>query len=488
MTKSESAVIRAFVSYSWSSPEHEMWVLDLATNLRTSGVDAVLDKWHLREGQEANAFMEKMVSDKTITKVIIVSDRVYVDKSDAREGGAGTEAQIISKELFNKNEEQEKFVVVARDKDEDGRLLVPAYYTSRICIDFTDEGKYSESFEQLMRWICGKPVHEVPELGPLPSYIAGTKKGTVTLSTSITKRRAYEAIAASQPHAYSAAREYFDLFTTELEKFRIDSLEFDPTTDSFLTNLRSFVPYRDACLQVLLAIARHTPEERWADLVHSFFDGVLQYTEPPENLTSYRTFIFDNYKFFAYELFLHSCSNFLSENRPDLFNALVEGSYYLEGRSRFGKESVVGFTDFHQHLESFEHRNSGLKLGRLSLAADMVKERSASSGRSFRHLMQMDFLLFLRADLDGFAMRWFPLTLVYLGLDYRAFEMFQRAQSSRYFERIRPFLGHATKDDLDELVGKYTRGELYIPHWPQQPFLRIVPATLMGLADLCKKP
>ena len=49
---------KAFVSYSWSDPEHEEWVLQLATELMESGVRVILDKWDLKEGHEANAFME----------------------------------------------------------------------------------------------------------------------------------------------------------------------------------------------------------------------------------------------------------------------------------------------------------------------------------------------------------------------------------------------------------------------------------------------
>ena len=43
---------RVFVSYSWSSPAHENWVLQLATELRGEGIDVVLDKWDLKEGQD----------------------------------------------------------------------------------------------------------------------------------------------------------------------------------------------------------------------------------------------------------------------------------------------------------------------------------------------------------------------------------------------------------------------------------------------------
>ena len=60
---------RLFVSYSWTSRDHEAWVLRFATELRESGIDVILDKWDLREGHDAHAFMEKMVTDPEIKKV-----------------------------------------------------------------------------------------------------------------------------------------------------------------------------------------------------------------------------------------------------------------------------------------------------------------------------------------------------------------------------------------------------------------------------------
>lgn len=44
---------KLFVSYSWSSPEHEKWVINLATELVEDGVDVIFDKWDLKEGQDA---------------------------------------------------------------------------------------------------------------------------------------------------------------------------------------------------------------------------------------------------------------------------------------------------------------------------------------------------------------------------------------------------------------------------------------------------
>mgnify|MGYP002397389912 CR=1 FL=1 len=96
---------KLFISYSWSSPEHEQWVLDLATELRDSGVDVILDKWDLREGHDAYAFMERMVSDPDIKKVILVCDHMYAEKADGRSGGVGTEAMIITPEIYGKQDQ-----------------------------------------------------------------------------------------------------------------------------------------------------------------------------------------------------------------------------------------------------------------------------------------------------------------------------------------------------------------------------------------------
>jgi hypothetical protein len=129
---------KLFVSYSWSSPSHIERVLRLATDLRSDGVDVILDKWDLKEGNDANVFMEKMVSDPTVRKVILVCDKAYVEKANKRAGGVGTEAQIISPALYAKTE-QSKFVALIMERDERGDALIPIYYGSNVYIDFSDQ-------------------------------------------------------------------------------------------------------------------------------------------------------------------------------------------------------------------------------------------------------------------------------------------------------------------------------------------------------------
>ena len=177
----EIAIPKLFVSYSWTTPEYEDWVLNLATELRESGVDVILDKWDLKEGDDANAFMERMVTDDSVNKVLIVCDRKYAEKANNRSGGVGTETQIISAKVYD-SVEQSKFALVVAERDDNGQAYLPVYYTGRIYIDLSDDDNYSKNFEQLLRWVYDKPLHIKPKLGNTPAFLK--ESDTLSLGTS----------------------------------------------------------------------------------------------------------------------------------------------------------------------------------------------------------------------------------------------------------------------------------------------------------------
>ncbi len=189
---------KLFISYGWSSPEHEKWVINLATELVENGVDVIFDKWDLKEGQDANAFMERMVTDQVIKKVAIIFDRAYAEKADSRSGGVGTETQIISPEIYAKAD-QNKFVAVLTEKDENGKPFLPTYYKSRIYIDLSDDNLYASNFEQLLRWVYDKPLYVKPELGEKPSFLS--EENPISLETTTKYKRALDAIRNNKEYA-----------------------------------------------------------------------------------------------------------------------------------------------------------------------------------------------------------------------------------------------------------------------------------------------
>ena len=93
---------KVFISYSWSSPGHQDQIRQWAEQLVNDGVDVILDIWDLKEGDDKFAFMEKMVTDDSVTHVLVFSDSEYAAKADARRAGVGTESQIISREVYSK--------------------------------------------------------------------------------------------------------------------------------------------------------------------------------------------------------------------------------------------------------------------------------------------------------------------------------------------------------------------------------------------------
>ncbi len=170
----ELSAPKLFVSYRWSSPQHEEWVLSLATNLRSNGIEVVLDKWHLQEGQDAYAFMERMATDPDVSKVLLICDRGYVERADKREGGVGTEAQIVSPQVYEKSD-QTKFAAAVVEFDPDGKPFLPVYMRNRIYFDLASHEAFSENYEKVVRWSFGKPFYAVPPIGNAPEFLNETQ-------------------------------------------------------------------------------------------------------------------------------------------------------------------------------------------------------------------------------------------------------------------------------------------------------------------------
>lgn len=91
---------KVFISYSWSNEEHKEKVIRLAEELVNLGIDVILDEWDLKPGQDKYEFMEQIVTDSSLDKVLIITDRVYAEKANKRQGGVGAETQIITPSLY----------------------------------------------------------------------------------------------------------------------------------------------------------------------------------------------------------------------------------------------------------------------------------------------------------------------------------------------------------------------------------------------------
>ncbi len=453
---------KLFISYSWTTPDHENWVLKLATDLVDNGVDVILDKWHLREGQEANAFMEQMVSDPTITKVAMICDKIYVEKANGRRGGVGSETQIITPEIM-RSHQQTKYVAVITDHDDDGRPCVPTYFGSRIFIDFTEASDHATAFEQLVRWVFDKPIHVRPAIGKPPTFLA-EHEGAIRLTTGPMQRRAVEALRNGRPHAMAALKEYFDTFTSELERFRITFQQGD-TDDVFTASIESFLPYRNEIIDIFVTTSSYAETTETREIVHGFFGGLIRYQDRIEGINQHSDIDFDNFRFFVHEIFLYCIAAYLKNGRYDAVTYMVEKEYYC-GNTNYRNQEMIPFYVFRQYVKSFELRNKRLGLKRINLQADVMKERCKGGPIDFLQLMTADFVLFLRAAIAFKGERnWYPVVCIHLGHVYRPLEMFARAKSVAFFERIKPMFGITDVTSLRAEVARIEGHRQMLPQW-----------------------
>ena len=160
----EDKIPKVFISYSWSSEDMTM------ARLMSHGIEVVLDKWDLKEGQDKYVFMEQCVSDSEIDRVLIICDKAYAEKANNREGGVGDETVIISTEIYGKVN-QEKFIPIIVECDDDGKPYIPLYIKTRIYVNLSETEKYEEEYEKLLRNIYEKPLFKKPKLGSKPEWL-----------------------------------------------------------------------------------------------------------------------------------------------------------------------------------------------------------------------------------------------------------------------------------------------------------------------------
>ena len=90
-----------FISYSWDNEIHENWVLKLANDLQSNGVEIKLDKWDVKLGKPLTHFMENAIINSD--RVICVMTPNYKKKTEKLEGGVGVEYSIISANIIKDN-------------------------------------------------------------------------------------------------------------------------------------------------------------------------------------------------------------------------------------------------------------------------------------------------------------------------------------------------------------------------------------------------
>ena len=161
---------KVFISYAWGNKDNQQKVLSFATSLIDAGIDVLLDKWDLKEGNDKYAYMEKCVTDSSVTNVLLLLDKTYTEKANERKGGVGDETQILSPEIYG-TVDQRKILPIIFSRDEDGTIYKPAYLQATLHVDLSEADTYDENFKYLIKLLFGVEIYKKPPLGNKPLYV-----------------------------------------------------------------------------------------------------------------------------------------------------------------------------------------------------------------------------------------------------------------------------------------------------------------------------
>lgn len=446
---------KIFISYSWSSLKHEQWVLGLAERLAGDGIHVVLDKWDLKEGQDKHVFMEQMVNELSIQKVLIICDSIYQKKADGRAGGVGTETQLISKEVYE-NTGQDKFIPVVSERDKNGEPCVPHYIGNRIYIDLSSDDVFEENYQKLVRNLYDKPLVKRPTLGIAPAYI--TNEEQIVLKTSHKVAEIKNAVLNDKKSINGLITDYFDSFILSLEDFRLTSnASIDGFDEDVILSIEKTIPLRDDFIDFVFTVFKYQ-ESVNMDQFNDFFEKLIPFTFAREDGHPSTESDFDNYRFFFYEIVLNFVAILLHLKKYSELSYFINSQYFYKKTHR--EESLnTGIEVFNRYLRTLdEFRKNRLKQNRISITADLLKERSIRKDVTFTEIRQADLVLYYILDLmttREWGTAWFPRTSVYNNHSGSRVEFFDRMISLQFFNKVKNLFGVNNVAELNKLITQH---------------------------------
>lgn len=155
---------RVFISYTGEDLENRKWVKKFVCKLRQSGVNARVDMYHLKLGNDLPQWMtnELIMADK----VLLICDKYYVKKADSRKGGVGWETMIIQGDMMI-HSQTNKYICIIREKNIDEGI--PLYAKTKFSLQWTRTEISEEDFHELLYYLFDIDIE--PELGEIPNDI-----------------------------------------------------------------------------------------------------------------------------------------------------------------------------------------------------------------------------------------------------------------------------------------------------------------------------
>ncbi|MDY0278225.1 MAG: toll/interleukin-1 receptor domain-containing protein [Acholeplasma sp.] len=439
---------KVFISYAWTSNEYVDKVIAFARRLMEDGVDVLLDKFEMTPGTELNNFMEMSVKNSDVTNVLVLLNSEYARRADERKGGVGTEAQILSVEVY-KNVEQTKFIpVIFEVKNGDYKSCNPVFLKSRFYIDLANIDTYEREYKNLVRLLFGKPQYRKPLLGNKPNWVDEDEKTSDVIYglKNIAKQVQYDNLPV---------RLIKETINNSTDGFLNDSLFEEPSAwnnDKYYETICYMRKYRNDFIEIINTVAYETNSYL---LVHDIFQNIKNRISLLPKYTS-DTRIKSFLDVFLHELYIYAVSIYYKNSIFDQLGLLINMPF-IEPTSKLEREEPVFFREFiycHNSLDNFLDTYMANKNGKnyLSGKAQFWIEGVYSQLVTKNEFAEADILLTNLSITSVSKQRWAWFAVSYVYTDYESSNKIKQIavslKSKQLMKRFLPLFNAESKENL----------------------------------------
>ena len=437
---------KVFISYSWQSIQNKNWTLEFAERLSRDGVHVIIDEWDASEGMDKYSFMEQMVNDPNIKRVLLICNSSYQAKANDKKGGVGIESMIISDEIYSQAD-QKKFIPIVRES-KDGKACLPTFVNSRFYIDLSDPEYFEDNYEQLLRNIFDKPKSSRPPIGEPPAFIS--QEDPIKSQTANKLLPLINALKNNKSNTGIFINEYLEAFTSSIMQFEFKEDEADrnkPLDEFVLERIENLTVFRDEFILFLKTYSKYSSFD--IEIFHKFFENLLSQTV---NSKYFDQGISEHFNFFNYELFLYFTSFLIKNELFEELHYILYNPFLLSKRDR--PIEPLMYYHLNKPVGSLNKgRNERLRLNRADVTADTIKER-IHEGFVFDELKEADIMLYyvscFQFDPSTFGhFAWWPHLTVYN--TYRL-PLIEKCISERHFNKVKILFEAKDKEELKSKI------------------------------------
>jgi hypothetical protein len=248
--------------------------------------------------------------------------------------------------------------------------------------------------------------------------------------------------------------DYLNIINKQLEKIKPDFSKFTEIDDAILWQISEGTQITSKFIEAALLASKNKNVDA-INTIYDYFGNIFKLCNIPENSSeSYHESHFDGYRFLIYEMFVSFIAALIKYGNWGIMGDVLSNDIFIEQK----ESKYISYIQLNTFISSLDaSRNSRLHLERVSIMADLLKERFTNSDLSqlisHNKFLEADYFLFMRSicnkkdteDLLYSHTLWLPRSCIYLNW---APSYIVKAESKNFLKKLVKAIGLEKCEDF----------------------------------------